>query len=104
MVGEDLLTRLDARRHLYGKERHALHKGGVRGLRDRFAATRDENRDSAADSSTPCTCEALVSARLARRGRLKGIGSTTKLLSPRARAVRARRSTERALRDDRRRP
>ena len=54
MVDEELLTRLDARRHLYGKEWHAPHKcvrqrricGSTPGVpgRDRFLATSKENR------------------------------------------------------------
>ena len=98
MVDEELLTRLDARRHLYGKEWHAPHKWVGCACRlastwrvavvcgnDRFAVLgvrgpasgsfRCNFEMKTADSSqrartaAPRTCEALVSARLARRGR-----------------------------------
>lgn len=46
MVDEELLTRLDARRHLYGKEWHApaLRFWAFQAARDRFMQLRDENR------------------------------------------------------------
>ena len=43
MVDEELLTRLDARRHLYGKEWHAPALR-FQAARDRFMQLRDENR------------------------------------------------------------
>ena len=49
MVDEELLTRLDARRHLYGKERHAPHKcGNAPGVprQDRWVQLRRKTADS----------------------------------------------------------
>ena len=84
MVDEELLTRLDARRHLYGKEWHAPAL--------RFLA--------AGIVSCNFEMKTVDSPQIAPRQQ-----GGSKLLSPTARAVRApRASTERPLRDDRRRP